>query len=142
MALFQVDEFSGIPIWLQVKNGLLRMIMSGYFQQGEQLYTVRKLAALLSINYNTVNKAYMELERDGFIVSSRGKGTFVTGVNNINKHIADSLIDSFTDDFIQKAFGAGLTSEETLEIVSRRLRKLEEEAKEARGGSGEGIISV
>lgn len=128
--LFEINENNGIPIWLQVKNGLLHMIMSGHFQPGDQLPTVRHLAVVLSINYNTVNKVYMELEREGFIISRRGKGTFVTGVNNINKNITESLTEHYADEFITKAFEAGLTPNDIISLVSKRVYRYGAEEEE------------
>lgn len=130
MNYFQVDESSGIPIWLQVKNGLLHMIMCGSFKPGEQLPTVRQLAVILSINYNTVNKVYMELEREGFIVSRRGRGTFVTEVNHLDKQAADLLLEQLADEFIHKAFKAGITPDEILGMVRKRLSRSGEWKKE------------
>ena len=72
-----IDSDSGIPLWLQLRNRLIYLIASGRFQAGDKLPTVRELAVDLGINYNTVSKVYQDIERDGYIVSKRGKGTFV-----------------------------------------------------------------
>ncbi|MEI3231952.1 MAG: GntR family transcriptional regulator [Gordonibacter pamelaeae] len=72
-----IDSDSGIPLWLQLRNRLIYLIASGRFKAGDKLPTVRELAVDLGINYNTVSKVYQDIERDGYIVSKRGKGTFV-----------------------------------------------------------------
>ncbi len=72
-----IDSDSGIPLWLQLRNRLIYLIASGRFKAGDKLPTVRELAVDLGVNYNTVSKVYQDIERDGYIVSKRGKGTFV-----------------------------------------------------------------
>ena len=69
MALFELDEHSGIPIWIQLRNRLMYLIDSGYYATGDRLPTVRALAADLNVNYHTVNKVYTSLEHDGYISS-------------------------------------------------------------------------
>ena len=77
MALFELDEHSGIPIWIQLRNRLMYLIDSGYYATGDRLPTVRALAADLNVNYHTGNKVYTSLEHDGYISSKRGRGAFV-----------------------------------------------------------------
>ena len=74
---FEIEKDSNLPYWVQLKERFVYLINSGYYQPGDQLPTVRKFAADLRIAYNTVSKAYMALERDGFITTSRGRGAFV-----------------------------------------------------------------
>lgn len=78
MALIEVDEHSGIPIWVQLRNRLMYLIDSGHYKNGDRLPTVRALAADLNVNYHTVNKVYTSLEHDGYISSKRGRGAFVS----------------------------------------------------------------
>lgn len=75
--LFAVDEDSGIPIWIQLRNRLMYLIDSNYYSEGDRLPTVRSLAADINVNYHTVNKVYTSLEYDGYISSKRGRGAFV-----------------------------------------------------------------
>ena len=72
------------PIYEQIKDGLRRMIVTGAMAQDEKLPSVRALATQLSINPNTIQRAYNELEAEGYIYSVAGKGSFVSGT-------ADSL---------------------------------------------------
>ncbi len=118
---FKIDESSGIPIWLQVKNGLIHMIMSGKFQVGSQLPTVRELAVILSINYNTVSKVYAELERESYITSLRGRGTFVAERKTPHND-SINMLKSLTDEFVNKAFEAGFTIKDIESVVKQRLK--------------------
>ena len=69
------------PIYEQIKDGLRRMIVTGAMAQDEKLPSVRALATQLSINPNTIQRAYNELEAEGYIYSVAGKGSFVAEQN-------------------------------------------------------------
>ena len=60
--IFEVDESSDLPIWVQLRNRITYLIRTGYFKSGDQLPSVRSVAADAGINYNTVTKAYRDLE--------------------------------------------------------------------------------
>ena len=70
MALFEIDESSGLPVWVQLRNRFVYLIKTGHYQPGDQLPSVRTLAAEAAINYNTVSKVYMSLEQDGSIADT------------------------------------------------------------------------
>ncbi len=65
------------PIYEQVKEGFRQLILSGALPPGERMPSVRELAASLAINPNTIQRAYRELETEGYICSMPGKGSFV-----------------------------------------------------------------
>ena len=67
------------PIYEQIKDGLRRLIVTGAIASDEKLPSVRSLATELAINPNTIQRAYAELEREGFIYSVPGKGSFACG---------------------------------------------------------------
>ena len=62
---FEVDESTDVPLWVQLRQRIMHLISTGYFKPGDKLPTVRGLAQDISINYNTVNKAYLSLVSDG-----------------------------------------------------------------------------
>ena len=74
----QINPRSSIPMYQQVIDGVKSAIAKGWLQPGEKLPAVRELAMELTINHNTVVKAYAELEREHVIEMVRGRGTFVT----------------------------------------------------------------
>ena len=76
-AVLTVDPRSGVPIYLQIIEQVKRSVALGVLQSGEQLPTVKQLALDLTVNPNTVAKAYKELERDEVIETSPGRGSFV-----------------------------------------------------------------
>ncbi|KAF6581804.1 GntR family transcriptional regulator [Paenibacillus polymyxa] len=76
--MFELDIRSRKPIYEQLMDRVKEMIVYGSLQQDEQLPSVRALSAQLTVNPNTIQKAYRELEREGYIYSVQGKGSFVT----------------------------------------------------------------
>ena len=114
MALFEIDESSGLPVWVQLRNRFVYLIKTGYYQPGDQLPSVRTLAAEAAINYNTVSKVYVNLESDGYVESVRGRGVFV-------RSIADTEIEGC----IRRCLALGMTIDEvTLRMmdVTHRLK--------------------
>jgi GntR family transcriptional regulator len=77
MIQFILDPKSGVPIYRQIQDQIRYGVGSGKLLPGEQLPTVRALAVELSVNPNTVIKAYTELERSGVLTTEQGSGTFV-----------------------------------------------------------------
>ncbi|MDP3447683.1 MAG: GntR family transcriptional regulator [Eubacteriales bacterium] len=76
--MFQIDRFGRTPIYEQIIEQTQRLIASGILKEGDQLPSVRVLSQELSVNPNTLQKAYSELERRGVCVSAPGNGRFVT----------------------------------------------------------------
>ena len=76
-AVLTVDPRSGVPIYLQIIEQVKRSIALGVLQAGEQLPTVKQLAIDLTVNPNTVARAYRDLEREDVIETSSGRGSFV-----------------------------------------------------------------
>lgn len=97
-AVLTVDPRSGVPIYLQIIEQVKRSVALGVLQTGEQLPTVKQLALDLTVNPNTVAKAYKELERDEVIETSPGRGSFVrangtTGSKGAANDVARDAID-------------------------------------------------
>ena len=80
------------PIYEQIKNGLKRMIVTGAMKEGDKLPSVRSLATELAINPNTIQKAYNELENEGYIYSVPGKGSFASGEIKVDVRRKEELM--------------------------------------------------
>lgn len=116
--IFTVDETSDLPIWVQLRNRIAHLIRSGEFAPGDQLPSVRSVAASAKINYNTVTKAYRDLELSGMIVSLRGRGMFVQeGAHGEDPEV--EAIDALVEDCIKRYRALGLSVEETRERLER-----------------------
>ena len=77
--MIQISYGHSKPIYEQVKDGLRQLMLSGVLAENAKLPSVRELAVKLTINPNTIQRAYRELETEGYIVSVPGKGSFVAG---------------------------------------------------------------
>ncbi|WP_418686083.1 GntR family transcriptional regulator [Adlercreutzia equolifaciens] len=119
---FVIDHNSGLPVWIQIKNRIAYLIGSGAFVPGDRLPTVRALAVDLDISYNTVNRAYMDLEREGYISTRKGRGAFVAERHDLGAHTAsDSPIELVIDDMIRVCSNAGLADDDIVAMVQARL---------------------
>lgn len=119
---FVIDHNSGLPVWIQIKNRIAYLIGSGAVVPGDRLPTVRALAVDLDISYNTVNRAYMDLEREGYISTRKGRGTFVAERHDLGAHTAsDSPIELVIDDMIRVCSNAGLADDDIVAMVQARL---------------------
>jgi GntR family transcriptional regulator len=122
-AIFTVDPRSGVPIYLQLIDQVKRGVALGALTSGEQLPTVKALALHLTVNPNTVARAYRDLERDGVIETSPGRGSFVRaasaalGDGQLRREVAEPLFD----DAVRGAKGMGLDASAVREIIERVL---------------------
>ena len=112
MPEFKLDETSGLPVWIQLRNRLIYLIKTGYYRPGEQLPSVRSLAADLSINYNTVSKAYVDLEHTGYVTSVRGRGVFVRETLESLHDEMSSAVDTVLEDAIRRCLSMGMSLDE------------------------------
>ena len=117
---FELDYSSGLPVWVQLKNRISYLIATNKYSQGDQLPTVRKLAVDLDISYTTVNRAYMDLEREGFITTRKGRGTFVAAPPD-GIAIDSGHVELVVDDMIRTCRNSGMSTDDILAIVKRRL---------------------
>lgn len=116
---FELDYNGGLPVWIQIKNRIAYLIGSGEYRAGDKLPTVRALAVDLDISYNTVNRAYIDLEREGHITTRRGRGTFVA--ESSSGTVVDNSIELLADELIRTALNAGLGETDIVDLVQRRF---------------------
>jgi len=87
--MIQLDFGDRRPLYEQVKEKIKKLIISGALAEDGQIPSVREIAALLAINPNTIQRAYKDLESEGYIYSVRAKGSFVAPLKNISEVGAD-----------------------------------------------------
>ena len=121
---FEPDKTSDVPLWVQLRQRLVYLISTGYFKPGDQLPTVRALASDISINYNTVNKAYLSLASDNYIESTRGRGAFVRDLNaEADSEYAQEL-NEVMDDSIVACRNMGLSLDDVQAGITRRIQRM------------------
>ena len=123
-----IDTSSGMPIYRQIVNGLKYHIASRMLRPGEKVPSVRELCTELKVNPATVNKAYRELEGQGYLETRRGLGTFVPDPPPAPGALeAEEVLAQKLDELVTLAATLGLDTEELLRIVERRAEKLNSE---------------
>lgn len=95
--MIQLNYRDSKPIYEQIKDGLRKLVVSKGMSANEKLPSVRELASRLAINPNTIQKAYRELEGEGYIYTIAGKGTFVAEQKEIADIRQDELIKVFDE---------------------------------------------
>ena len=93
--MVHLDYRDARPIYSQIISGLREQITAGILKSGDKLPSVRDLAAELAINPNTIQRAYRQLELEGWIVSIQGKGSFISGEMSLRQREADRLLTEF-----------------------------------------------
>ena len=113
-----ISNSSNEPIYLQIVNQIKAMIMSGELSPGEALPSMRNLAMQMRVSLITTKRAYEELERDGFIETYTGKGSFVK-VQNAELLKEENLrqAEEHLQKAVQKAKMSGITFEELSDIL-------------------------
>ena len=118
--MFSLNYRDARPIYEQVKDGLRHLVVTGAIQPGDQLPSVRALASSLAINPNTIQRAYEALEREGYLVTQPGKGSFAAGRADIDRGRRERLLLDFDAACTELLF-LGLTPEELARRVDRAV---------------------
>ena len=104
------------PIYEQVKDGFCQLILSGALPPDYKLPSVRELASSLTINPNTIQRAYRTLEQEGYIVSVPGKGSFVCDGDQAARARRQELLDRF-DKLVGEMEQLGIPRRQLIEIL-------------------------
>ena len=114
-----ISNSSGVPIYEQIEEQIKSQIMTGELTEGDALPSMRLLAKELHISVITTKRAYEELERDGFIESVTGKGSFVKGINgDIVRENMMYAIEQLLETAVDKAILGKVSCEELNEMLS------------------------
>ena len=112
-----ISNTSTIPLYEQIQTQIKTQILNGILQPGEGLPSIRNLAKELKVSIITTKRAYEELEKDGFIETVVGKGTFVSNQNTERlKEITLYNLENKLEEIIKQAKAVGITLEEGIEI--------------------------
>jgi len=119
-----IDAKSGVPFYRQIIEQVKFAIARGDLQPGDQLPTVRQLAVDLSVNPNTVIRAYRELEIGGVLETQQGSGTFVGQEKpKVDALERQRMLDQILTELLARATGYGFSLNDVLEGLRRREEK-------------------
>lgn len=112
-----VSNSSSVPIYEQIKNKIINQIMSDELIEGDSIPSIRSLASDIKISVMTIKKAYDELEKEGYIKSVQGKGTFVAPKNTeLVKEQANKEIEKHISEIIDIADRFNINKKEILDL--------------------------
>ena len=89
--MIQINYRDTRPFYQQIKDNVRHLVVSGALKKDDKLPSVRELAASLAINPNTIQRAYRELENEGYIYTLPGKGTFAAEMDHTNQIVSELL---------------------------------------------------
>ena len=112
-----ISNSSSVPIYEQIKNAIIEQIMSGELEENEALPSIRSLAQEIKISVMTIKKSYDELEKEGYIVSRQGKGTFVDTKNmELLKEQKQKEIETYLSKIIDISHCYQISKEEIIDL--------------------------
>ena len=115
---FRLDAHSGVPVYRQLIDQVQAGIASGALSTGAQLPTVRQVAVDLTINPNTVSRAYREMEIRGLLNTQQGTGTFVADRRvEFSKDERERQLSQLTGEFVSRAGAAGFTLKQLIKAL-------------------------
>ena len=122
--LLEIDYHNGIPIYRQIIDQIRRQIMAGLLHEGQQLSSVRELAAQLHVNPMTISKAYVILESEGLLERRRGIGLFVAKLPVAYKSKAqDKILKEILKQAVVSAVQFGIPEKQMIAIVNKFYKK-------------------
>ena len=115
----QITNDGTVPIYKQIARQIKGMVLNGTLKEGDALPSMRLLAKELKISVITTKRAYEELERDGFIVSMTGKGSFVAGTDTeLLKEARQKELEQTMEELVAQGKELGLSLEELMELMT------------------------
>jgi GntR family transcriptional regulator len=126
---FTIDARDGVPIYLQIVEQIKKSVALGRLKPDEPLPSVRQLALDLTINPNTVARAYLELEHQGVISKRQGQGTFVSSqAAEASRRERQKIVGALFEKAIVEAVNSGMNAAEIDETYQQRMRRYKLEA--------------
>ena len=110
------------PVYLQIANRITASVLSGEYKAGEQIPTVRQLALEAAVNPNTVQRAFLELEQNGIVVSKGTVGRYVTSDATVIEECRKQQIEEIVQKFIKKCENLSVGKDEIIDIIEGVLK--------------------
>ena len=121
--MFKLDLKSKKSIYEQIVDGIKNMIISGEYQPGDKIVSVRELSSSLTVNPNTIQKAYRSLESQGWIYTVSGRGCFVSEGKHPVDNIKAGELFSEMDAAINELLFMGITEEEIMQHLHNTAKE-------------------
>ncbi len=119
----RIDAADGIPIYLQIVDQIKRKVALGHLKPEDPLPSVRQLALDLTINPNTVARAYLELEHGGVIYKRQGQGTYVSAqAAETSRRERDKIVAALFEKAIVEALSFGMSESEITEVYRHSMQ--------------------
>ena len=109
-----------IPIYQQIIEFIKLKLITKEWEAEQKLPSVRDMAVQLGVNPNTIQRAYMELEREEYIYSKRGMGNFVTGDNKKIESLSEKAAEKIVNDFIREMKKMGFNTEDIISLIKEK----------------------
>ncbi|HHT01363.1 MAG TPA: GntR family transcriptional regulator [Firmicutes bacterium] len=123
----EIQRKSGVPLYLQVKRQIERLVRMGLWEKGKKLPTERELAKALRVSRNTISTAYKELEDEGVLYSHQGRGTFVAETDfSVPGQSRKERLLQMIDLAIDETLNLGFSLEEFVSLVKARAEEKKE----------------
>ena len=122
-----ISQTDGRPIYLQIMEQIRQRVVLGEWKPGEQIPSIRVMAIALQISVITVKRAYLELEREGVIVTQHGKGSIVAPDPDLGSRLYDKEFEEHLRQVVRIGTLLGLTEEEIVERLREAVVQLETE---------------
>ncbi len=121
--MFKIDIRSSKPIYEQIIEQVKESVLKGFLKPDDSMPSVRKLAMMLEVNPNTAAKAYQELERQGVIVTVRGRGTFINSEKKAEGVNMDEVLKKIKPFLIEMKY-YGVSDSQILKEIEDLLKNL------------------
>lgn len=118
-----LDYKDARPIYEQVVDKFQKLILTGALEPNTKMPSVRSLAVELSINPNTIQRAYSELEREGFIYTVKGRGNFVAYDESLLRYRKDEIYRKL-EEIVREAGKIGISRQELSDYLGERQEKV------------------
>lgn len=126
------------PVYAQIIDEIMLRIASGVYKRGARIPSVRDLAEEARVNPNTMQRALSEIEREGYIISMRTSGKYVTTDQSLIDKLGKSRADEVIKNFVESLSKVGLTIDEAIEMlkeykIAAEQKAIEEAEEQAKG---------
>ncbi len=117
--MIQLDYRDPRPVYEQIKEKIKELVVAKILKADDKIFSVREMSAYLTINPNTILKAYKELENEGYIYSFKGKGYFVADRKSVMETVDKAPIYAKVEESLKELYYLGESKETAMEIIEK-----------------------